>query len=74
MAKCTDVIGIGEVLEGETPLCAIGMPSNRYTGYFRVRIYQPFVGCVSNQEIRVHQRWWFGGLTQGVVQVVLRRF
>ena len=53
-AKCSDVAGIAEVLEGEPP---INVPyySPQQTGYYIFRVIHPFMGCVSNQEVRVRR-------------------
>ena len=51
-AKCSDVAGIGEVLDGEAPI-DVPRYSPEQTGHYIVRVIHPFMGCVSNQEIRV---------------------
>ena len=55
-AKCSDVAGIAEVLEGEAAIDI--MPySPAQTGYYVFRVIHPFMGCVSNQEIRVRKEY-----------------
>ena len=56
MAKCSDIAGIGVVMEGEPPIPTPEVLLEQ-TGYFVVRMIHPFIGCESNQEIRVRQRY-----------------
>jgi len=56
MAKYADVAGIGLVLperEPPIPILPLDPLDKEQTGYFIVRVEHPFVGCETNQEIRI---------------------
>jgi len=58
IAKFSDIVGIGVVLEGIPPVSRETGPwSMDIPGYFRIRIEQPFIGCARNQIIHVRQRY-----------------